>query len=260
MVEARRVHDPGARRAGYAGWHGLDEHRVRNRAESLVTSHYRRLAGELDDLFRRDRYDLLVVGGEYEEVQRFLHFLSHDLSGRVADTFGIDPHTASFAQVRREADAIVDRYERDEERRWVKETLEAHAAGALSAVGLDECLWAGSTAAIQRLLVQDRAVVSGVVCDASGWLSSEGETCPFCGATTRRTADVLGELVEIVVDEGGSVEHVEALTPLAEHLVAASLRFALPPMPETGRSPKPETGRPSSGFARQPPTPGGERL
>jgi peptide chain release factor subunit 1 len=234
MVEARRVHDPGLRKADYAGWHGVEEHRVRNRAENLAKLHYRRLAGELDELFRRDRYDLLVVGGPHEEVQRFLHFLPYDLRGRVADTFTIDPHMTSLAAVRGHAEAIVERYEREEERRWVKEALEAHAAGGLAATGLDECLWAGSTAAIKRLLVQNGAVAPGVVCDASRWLSSTGETCPFCGAPTRHTADVVGELVELVVDEGGSVEHVEAVTPITDHLVAASLRFALPPMPESG--------------------------
>jgi hypothetical protein len=40
-----------------------------------------------------------------------------------------------------------------------------------------------------------------------------------------------GELVEAVIDEGGAVEHVQAETELAEHLVAALLRFPLPAQP-----------------------------
>jgi hypothetical protein len=233
MVEARRIHDPRLRKADYAGWHALEEHRVRNRADELVKSHYRRIAAELDELFRRDGYELLVVGGHHEEVQRFLHFLPHHLRGRVADTLSVDPRTATFAVVRQRADEIVERYERDEERRWVAEVLERAAAGGLAAVGLDECLWAGSTAAIQRLLVQDGAVVAGVVCDACGWLSARGEVCPLCGSPTRRTTDVIDELVEVVIEEGGSVEHVEAPTELADHYVAASLRFPLLPVPES---------------------------
>jgi peptide chain release factor subunit 1 len=39
---------------------------------------------------------------------------------------------------------------------------------------------------------------------------------------------VIDELVEVVIDEGGTVEHVRADTPLQEHRVAASLRYPLP--------------------------------
>jgi peptide chain release factor subunit 1 len=42
---------------------------------------------------------------------------------------------------------------------------------------------------------------------------------------------VLDELVQVVIDEGASVEHVSAHTALKEHVVAASLRFPLPPQP-----------------------------
>jgi hypothetical protein len=48
----------------------------------------------------------------------------------------------------------------------------------------------------------------------------------------RRAADIVDELVQVVIDEGGSIEHVRADTALKEYLVAASLRFALPPEPE----------------------------
>jgi peptide chain release factor subunit 1 len=37
--------------------------------------------------------------------------------------------------------------------------------------------------------------------------------------------------VQAVINEGGSVQHVQADTELKEHLVAASLRFPLPPDP-----------------------------
>ena len=42
-----------------------------------------------------------------------------------------------------------------------------------------------------------------------------GQACPLCGAPTRRTADVIDELVEAVIHEGGSIHHVRADTRLA---------------------------------------------
>jgi peptide chain release factor subunit 1 len=84
-------------------------------------------------------------------------------------------------------------------------------------------------AAIKTLLVLQGAIAPGVVCDESGWLAAAGDICPVCGNPTRRTPDVIDELVAIVIDDGGSVRHVEADTKLSEYLVAAELRFPLPP-------------------------------
>ena len=104
--------------------------------------------------------------------------------------------------------------------------------GGLAALGLDSsCLWAGSVAAIKALLVRDGATAQGAVYDESGWLALSRDACPLCGKPTRHTPDVIDELVAAVIDEGGRVSHIKADTKLNEYLVAADLRFPLPPKP-----------------------------
>jgi peptide chain release factor subunit 1 len=217
------------RKPNYAA--GLAEDRVRNKADELSKRHYRTVVGILDELFRTGGYDLLIVGGHDYEVPAFLEFLTYDLRNRVAGSFSIDPTTAPLAEIRANGDSILERYERDEEQRLVAEVLEKVAAGGLTTVGLEACLWAGSVAAIQTLLVPDDATAPGVVCDESGWLALAGDTCPLSGKPTRHTPDVIDELAEAVIDEGGSIKHVEADTKLTEYTVAAALRFPLPPLP-----------------------------
>jgi peptide subunit release factor 1 (eRF1) len=231
LDELHQVEDAVLRKPDYAGPQGLAEHRVHNKAEELAKRHFRRIAGLLDDLFRTRRYELLVLGGHEEELPQFLDFLPHGLRERVAGTFSIDPHTATPADIRREAEAVVDRYERDEERRYVTDVVDRAGAGGRAALGLDDCLWAGSVAAVAMLLVQDGAVAEGVVCDRDRWLARSGDTCALCGEPTRRAPDVIDELVETVIDTSGSVEHVLADTELRQHEVGASLRFPLPPPP-----------------------------
>lgn len=229
--ETSEVLDRALRKPDYAGWHGLEEYRVRNKEEELAKKHFRRVAAVLDDFYRAGRFELLAVGGQDHEVPVFLEFLPHRLRGSVAGTFAIDPHTATIADIRASADAVVDRYEWGEERKWVAEVFEREAAGGLATVGLEDSLWAGSVAAIQRLLVQQDAIAAGVVCDASGWLAETGDTCIICGQPTRKTDDVIDELCQAVIDTGGTVEHVIADTPLRDHVAAANLRFPLPPKP-----------------------------
>ena len=45
------------------------------------------------------------------------------------------------------------------------------------------------------------------------------------------SSDVLDELVQSVIDDGGVVEHVTTDTALREHVTAATVRFPLPPHP-----------------------------
>jgi peptide subunit release factor 1 (eRF1) len=230
--ETTEMLDRALRKPDYAGWHGLEEYRVHHKEEELAKRHFRRVATVLDDFYRSGRFELLVVGGHEHEIPVFTEFLPHNLRGSVAGTFAIDANTATSADIRARAEEIVERYERDEERRWVTEVLEKHAAGGNATIGLERTLWAGSVSAIARLLVHDDATAAGVVCDETGWLAETGSTCVVCGKPTRKTEDVIDELAEAVIDAGGTVEHVYADTSLRDHLVAADLRFPLPPMPD----------------------------
>jgi tRNA(Ile2) C34 agmatinyltransferase TiaS len=87
-------------------------------------------------------------------------------------------------------------------------------------------------AAIDALLVEDGVVTPEVVCDnCRAWMALEGEKCPQCGHQPRHTVDVVDELVEKVIDEGGSIIDVTVPTDLTKYTVGASLRFPLPPAP-----------------------------
>ena len=217
------------RKPDYAA--GMREHTTRNKADELAKGHYRTVAERLDEEARRHRFDIVAVGGHEHEVPEFLAHLPRSVRERVAGTFAVHPREDDLGTIRERAEAIVRRYEWDEEQRLVAEALERSAAGGLAVTGLRDCLWGASVAAIGQLLVQEGSEQAGAVCEADGYLTVEGAKCPICGRALRRTPDVLDELVQSVIDEGGGVEHVTADTALREHVTAAMLRFPLPPRP-----------------------------
>jgi hypothetical protein len=229
MRELRKMRDPALRKPNYAA--GQAEDRVRNKAGELSKRHYRNVVQALDDLFRAGGFDLLIIGGHDYEVPAFTEFLSPELRSRVAGTFSIDPGTSSLAEIRANADAIRQRYERDRDQQLVADIFGKVAAGGLAAAGLDNCLWAGSMAAAQTLVVLDGVQQPGVVCDESHWLSLSGDACPVCGKPTRHTPDIIDELAEVIGAEGGSIRHVEDDDRLRAYHVAAELRFQVPPAP-----------------------------
>jgi Bacterial archaeo-eukaryotic release factor family 10 len=231
LNETSEVLDRALRKPDYAGWHGLEEYRVRNKEEELAKKHFRKVATVLDDFYRAGRFDLLAIGGHDHEVPVFQEFLPQRLRGSMAGTFTIDPQTTTLGDIRASAEAVIDQYERNEDRNGVAEVFEKAAARGNAVVGLERSLWAGSVAAIQRLLIQEDATAPGVVCDESGWLAESGDTCIICGQPTRKTVDVIDELAQAVIDNGGTVEHVIADTPLRDYVAAADLRYPLPPKP-----------------------------
>jgi peptide subunit release factor 1 (eRF1) len=229
MREATAFRDPTLRKPNYA--HGRTESRIHNRAEELAKRHYRRTVDVLDQAFRAGRFDLLVIGGQDHEVPVFLEFLPRDLTARTAGTFAIDAAGATLGDIKSGAESVLKRYEREEEARLVSATLERHAMGGLAAVGLSDCLWAGSVSAVQYLLVREGLVAPGVVCAESGWLAESGEVCALCTGPSRPVRDVADELVTAVIEDGGAIKHVAEGTELDELMLAAQLRFPLPPRP-----------------------------
>jgi peptide chain release factor subunit 1 len=229
MVERGKLRDPDLRKSDYA--YGMREYATRNKDELLAKRHYRAVAQRLAEDAGRREFDIIAVGGQEHEIPELLDQLPRNLRDRVVGTFQVHPREEDLGTIRGRAEEVVDRYEREEEERQVAETLERHAAGGLAAVGLADCLWGGATSAVGLLLVQDEVLRPGVVCDVDGWMAAAGDRCPVCGNPLRTTPDVIDELVQSVIDEGGSVEHVVAETPLREHLTAATLRFPLPPLP-----------------------------
>lgn len=206
-----------------------DESRLQHKAEELEKRHYREVAAALGVLLSGERGDVVALGGHEDELPRLVEQLPRPLRERVAGTFAIDPAaTRNAGLVQEHAQAVLDRYELELQVRSVANVLAKAAAGDFAVVGLDACLWAGSVAAVQTLYVQEGTIRPGVACDRSRWFATSGERCPVCGDEMRRTPDVINELTEIVIDEGGSVRQVRAATELREHLLACSLRFELP--------------------------------
>jgi peptide subunit release factor 1 (eRF1) len=226
LEDATEVRGRALRKSDYAGgWQGYKEHTVQDKAKLLARRHYREAADRVDELMGRTGAELLILGGHQETVAEFTPFLPHHLQPRVAGTFVVDPHTMSPGQVRERANGVLDAFERDEERRLVEEAIERVAAGGLGATGLQWCLTAANEHAIQLLLVQDDQEAAGRMCDTCGWLGLEGEECPVDAQRTRKVPDVIDEMAALVIDTSGRVEHVYVDSPLAQHTVAAFLRF-----------------------------------
>jgi peptide chain release factor subunit 1 len=133
LQQVRRLRDPALRKPNFA--YGKQEHNVHHKVDELAKRHYRRVTTMLDGLYQAEGFDLLVVGGHPHEVSAFTDVLPRPQRDRLAGTFTIDARTATANDVGREAQSIMDRYERDDggtvEHVATDTDLRRHVVGAL---------------------------------------------------------------------------------------------------------------------------------
>ena len=218
-----QLEEDGIRKPRFAGWYGLEEHRVHERITQLTRHHYRRTAAALDQAVNPRSGDLLVLGGHRDEVAWFLSVLPAPLRARFAGSFVVDPHTMTPAQVHRLADGVVARWEETRERRMAAET--SGLAGDESARGLEACVAAANQRAVRLLTVPDALRLPGSACDHCDALAVHEAECPVCGAAMGAVPDIVEELVVRVIEEGGNVQFIR---DAGAEMIAARLRFPLP--------------------------------
>lgn len=223
-----RLEGESLRSPSHAGWYGLEEYRIRERAAQLARHHYRAAASAVEALLRAHGPGPLVVGGHEETVTEFLALLPCALRPHIVGTFAIDPHTMTPARVREAAAPLVARWEEQRGRRLLDETLE-HAAHGMAVTGLEACAAAVNQSAVDLLFAVDDGPVPGFVCDHCGALVIREQICPTCRQPLRPVTDVVDEMVVAVIDGGGRVQPVRTAAPLDGDRVAARLRFPIPP-------------------------------
>jgi hypothetical protein len=222
-------------------------------AGELAKQHFRHVAERLDRLFfpehdpevqyqtvvegrseresgADERFDLLVIAEHGDAVTAFVDELPDQLRQKLAGTF-TDPSLDDRGALKAQLDAVLDRWERDQEQQQVAHVLEIEAMGGWGVTGLHKCLWAASSKGIDTLLQRETDEAPGVVCDACGWLGESGDTCPVSNDPLRRVPDVVDQLVQSVLRDGGEVHTLEEGVAPDAPTPAAHLRFPLPPEP-----------------------------
>ena len=150
MREVETVTDP-LRKAGNTGTRADDP--IQNRVDEQSKRHFRRVAQVIDQLSHR-------------RVRRPRRRRPRVRAGRVLPPPAAraarpggrdvqrDPVATPVAEIRRSAEGVMRRYQREQDRRLVAHVLELAAAGGLAAVGPEDCLWPAacppSTAAAAR--------------------------------------------------------------------------------------------------------------
>jgi peptide chain release factor subunit 1 len=211
----------GVRSPAFAGWYGLEGHRVQQRIMELSKQHFRDtisiLERQADSTVRP-----LVLGGHDNEISQFLGLLPRTVRQSVAGSFTVDLQTATPGRVRELASPVIASWTERSEAQLVQDTLDQPPAGAVR-TDLEGCVTASRARAIAQLMLPDDVLEPGFACSACGALSTRAADCDCTdpGDCCHPVPDLLDELASHTLDGGGEVLAVRS----APFTAAAKLRF-----------------------------------
>jgi peptide subunit release factor 1 (eRF1) len=184
------------------------------------------LADETFGLFKRDRFDYLILGRHRDLVREFKEHLHPYLKERWVGDFHADPCKTSTADVLARVLAIEDRTELEREQRMTEELVRNVGAGRRAVSGVGATLGALTRGAAQTLLVEDGFAMPGFVCRHCHYATIEGTECPQCRQPLDPCPDVVDEAIELALRKNCQIEQVRRPTALGEagHM-GAILRF-----------------------------------
>lgn len=225
LVQVGDVIEGAPGKANYGGWHGLEEHRVRSRADEEASRVWGTAATRLFEEHQRKAFDLVGVGGHHPTNGELVAALHPYLRALPGVELVVDPHTMTAAVLKGMVDAKVAEVRGDGERRLVERVLEAMGAGVPAARGTADVLAGVNARAVHQLIVTGPFSKPGVSCPGCGWLGRTGAECPVCGSPLDEVDDVIADAIEAVLAAGGTVDQVSYASSLDADGVVALLRF-----------------------------------
>jgi peptide subunit release factor 1 (eRF1) len=208
-------------------WHdqgGWSQARYQRGIQKETKDHLKHAGEELFKLFKRGVAQRLIIGCPEEirgEVEGSLHSY---LRERVAGKLDIDVK-ASPTQVTREAAEIIERDERDRERRCLDRVQSGLGRGEGAVAGLADTLEALNEQRVEILLVQEGFRAEGYVSPRADFVSAEPGQSPT-GEDLAKRDDVIESAMERALEQSAEVVAVRHHQDLQAHgSIAAVLRF-----------------------------------
>ncbi|NQU12027.1 hypothetical protein HQ590_14630 [bacterium] len=226
ILERSEVIDAVPRKVSEGGFGGTRERRLERRRDQAVHHHFQHLADVVFDLFQRDHFDKLVLGGHREELGEFKRHLHPWLQERWSEDFVADAARMPAAKVLATTVAIERRAERAREGQLATELVQRVAAKNLAVVGLGATLKALVRGEAQTLLVEEDFEMPGYVCRSCHQAGLHAVECPLCHKPMESCADLVEEAVATAIHKHCQVTHLHGVTPLREAgRIGAFLRY-----------------------------------
>lgn len=217
--ERKEVLDEVPGRHGQGGW---SQARFSRHIEEIVHRHYKHVAEVVYGLFKREKFDHLILAGPDEVLATFEKGLHSSLAERISARLAM-PMNASRDRVKEATLAVEEVLETERAADAVSRVLEEFAAKRGAVVGVERTLGALQGGRVEVLVVSDGKAREGFRCTGCGMLAVADGKCPTCGAEMAAVPDLAEEMVDEALRRRCRV--VTSMTDPLPEGVGALLRF-----------------------------------
>jgi peptide chain release factor subunit 1 len=196
---------PGRIKGG--GFEGTAGKRIERHAEAHVLDHLKKSAQLTFDLFKKYRFDGLLLGCEEKyraELDPLLHaYLKERLWGQVKAKPGDPP-----AEILKEVVGLEEEIDQRSAEETVDKIIAELERGGRACSGLKDSLRHVNQGDVQILAVSHNFSKAGRRCPSCRFLYVEETVCPVCDKPTQAVLDVVDEAIEAAVAQNAQVKQV----------------------------------------------------
>jgi peptide chain release factor subunit 1 len=207
---------------------GWSQARYERSVEKDTDDHLRRVAEDVNQRWREERFDRAVLGGPVEIVPRLEALLSGEVRAcLVPGRVEVDLSSAGDDEIRRALAKLVVEDEKQREREALDRLSAGVGSGGRGVGGPEDTLEALNERRVQTLLLEPGFDRRGTRCQSCGLLMLEtGERCPADGGQIEQLEHMREGAIEAALAQGAEVlviRHYPDLGPLQG--IGAILRF-----------------------------------
>ena len=208
-----------------AGFKGYEEKKISRHIEQQVQKHYKNVGLKLLELFKTNRFERLILGGQPNVVGEFERVLHTYLKDRVVGRFAIDSD-APIIEVFEKSRELAEKLEHEFDERLVNNLVDNLWPQGKGTVGLDSTIESLMRGEVYSLLVSVGFVEPGYTCRECGYMSTRDKQCSLCESSMNPVPDIVDEIISEAIRQRATIHHISSSLQLAERGgVGSVLRF-----------------------------------
>jgi len=182
--------------------------RAQHKADEQVRLNLRGVMKDIDAIFEQDKVRRVILAGSSGITAELRKVLPKRLASRLIGTLDL-AISAPPEEIRLAAVPIAEEFERETERTLVEDLATSAAKSTNAVVGLGHTLHAVNQQRVWQFVYAKNFHSPGYECGKCGALYSMAQvSCPSCGSTVSRVADVVERAVDHTLRKGAKIEVV----------------------------------------------------
>jgi len=196
------------KRVKAGGFHGYEGKRIERHAQEGIHHHFKVVGDRAMDVFRRYRFDDLILMGEKKTLSEFEAGLHSYLKERLIGRLNLRPES-SLKTIKKLTQEMELKVKRSRDKRMVTQLETSTYKQSLGMLGLEGTLEALGHGNVKQLILHEDFNAMGLMCSDCSVLRGEGSLCPHCRKPLTPIKDIVNQAIEEALHQKAQVWYID---------------------------------------------------